>query len=227
MRPHFLLTGLCLLGLGLPAGADALLEKAKSATKEGPAYLFDMVLDDGSQSLTLKVDPTRPEGERVVAMNPALASLEGDAAKRAQRLQTETKGDIWCANFTDSIPDNARRISETASAVTYSFTPLPGEDKEMRDVVKHLTGKATLEKSTGNVLTYELTAPKAFKPAMVAKVDQFNMRVACKVAPDGRSHIDTYSLNVSGTAMMQAFNQRETRRVTNLRAAPQTGFGAP
>ncbi|ABI76914.1 hypothetical protein HNE_0603 [Hyphomonas neptunium ATCC 15444] len=225
MRRRPLLTGLLLMGLALPAGADALLEKARAVSEEGPAYLFDMAFDDGEQPFTFQVDQTRPEGERVVAVTPA--SFEGDAAKRVERLKEETKGDIWCNSFTDSIPKDAKRISETARAATYSFVPLPGEEKEMRDIVKYLTGTATLDKTTGNVLSYELTAPKAFKPAMVAKVDAFSMKVACKAAPDGRSHVDTFALKVSGTAMMKPFSQNETRKVSNLKAAPESGYGAP
>jgi hypothetical protein len=186
-----------------------------------------MVFDDGGQRLTLTVDQTRPENDRVVAMTPELSKLSGEVAKRAERLKKETKGDIWCQEFTESIPASAKRVSETASTATYSFTPLPGDDKNMRDVVKYLTGTATLDKATGNVLAYELSAPKAFKPAMAAKVDRFSMKVACKAAPDGRSHVDTFSLEVSGNAMMQAFRQSETRKVSNLKAAPQSGYGAP
>jgi hypothetical protein len=225
-RPFF--AGLLLTGsLCLPAGADVLLEKARTTSKEGPAYLFDMVFDDGGQRLTLTVDQTRPESDRVVAMTPELSKLTGEVAKRAERLKKEIKGDIWCQDFTDSIPTSAKRVSETGSTATYSFTPLPGDDKTMRDVVKYLTGTATLDKATGNVLAYELTAPKAFKPAMAAKVDRFNMKVACKVAPDGRSHVDTFTLEVSGNAMMQAFRQNESRKISNLKAAPQSGYGAP
>lgn len=228
MLPRPALTALFLAaGLSLPASADALLEKARAASKEGPAYLFDMVFDDGGQRLTLTVDQARPENDRVVAMTPELSKLSGEVAKRAERLKKETKGDIWCQEFTESIPASAKRVSETASTATYHFTPLPGDDKNMRDVVKYLTGTATLDKATGNVLAYELSAPKAFKPAMAAKVDRFNMKVACKAAPDGRSHVDTFSLEVSGNAMMQAFRQSETRKVSNLKAAPQSGYGAP
>lgn len=227
MRTRLFLTGLCVIGLALPAGADALLEKARKVSKEGPAYVFDMAFEDGGQRLMMTVDQTRAEGERVVAVTPDIASLDGDAAKRAERLKAQTKGDIWCSNFIGNIPANAKRVSETPVAATYSFTPVAGENDDMRDVMKHLTGMATLDKATGNLLTFELTSPKAFKPAMVAKVDTFRMKVSCKAAPDGRSHIDTFTMQVSGNAMMQAFSQNETRKVSNLKAAPQSGYGAP
>ncbi|AXE63252.1 hypothetical protein BBF93_02740 [Hyphomonas sp. CACIAM 19H1] len=227
MRTRLFLTGLCVIPLALPASADALLEKARKVSKEGPAYLFDMAFDDGAQRFTIKVDQAQPEGARVVAMTPEPASLSGDAAKRGERLKSETKGDIWCSGFTENIPSGAKRVSETGSTATYNFTPLPGDDKNMRAMVKHLTGTAVLDKATGNVLAFELAAPKAFKPAMAAKIDTFSMKVACKAAPDGRSHIDTFTMQVAGNAMMQDFRQTETRKVSNLRAAPQSGYGAP
>ncbi|OYW82459.1 MAG: hypothetical protein B7Z22_14185, partial [Hyphomonas sp. 32-62-5] len=125
MLPRPALTALLLAaGLGLPASADALLENARAASKEGPAYLFDMVFDDGGQRLTLTVDQTRPENDRVVAMTPELSKLSGEVAKRAERLKKETKGNIWCQEFTESIPASAKRVSETASTATYHFTPL-------------------------------------------------------------------------------------------------------
>lgn len=225
MRPAILLTGLA--AICLTSGADPLLETARSVSKEGPAYRFDMAYDDGAQRFTLKVDQARPEDARVVAITPDPSSLDGDAAKRAQRLKTETKGDIWCSNFAANIPAGAKRVSETPASATYSFTPLPDEDGEMREIVKYLTGTATIDKASGHILAYELTAPKAFKPAVVAKVERFSMRIACRAAPDGRTHIDTFALDLSGSAMMKPFSQSESRKISNLTAATPSGYGTP
>lgn len=226
MRPALILAA-GLAAFALPAAADPLLETARSVSRDGPAYRFDMAYDNGDQSFILKVDQARPEGERVVAITPDPASLEGDTAKRAQRLKSETKGDIWCSNFAANIPATAKRISETPASATYTFTPLPGEDGEMREIVKYLAGKATIDKASGHILSYELTAPKAFKPAVVAKVDRFSMRIACRAAPDGRTHIDTFTLDLAGSAMMKPFSQSERRTVSNLTAAAAAGYGAP
>lgn len=225
MRPAILLSGLA--AICLTSGADPLLETARSVSKEGPTYRFDMAFDDGAQRFTLKVDQARPEDARVVAITPDPSSLDGDAAKRAQRLKTETKGDIWCSNFAANIPAGAKRVSETPASATYSFTPLPGEDGEMREIVKYLTGTATIDKASGHILAYELTAPKAFKPAVVAKVERFSMRIACRAAPDGRTHIDTFALDLSGSAMMKPFSQSESRKISNLTAATPSGYGTP
>ena len=225
MRPALLLAGLA--ALSLPATADPLLETARGVSKEGPAYRFDMAYDDGAQPFTLTVDQARPEDQRVVSITPDPSSLEGDAAKRARRLKTETRGDIWCSNFAGNIPANAARVSETPATATYRFSPVPGGDGEMRDIVKHLTGTATIDKASGHILAFEMSAPKAFKPAVVAKVDRFSMKIACRAAPDGRTHIDTFALDLAGSAMMKAFSQTERRTVSNLTPAASSGYGTP
>lgn len=225
MRPALLLAGLA--ALCLPASADTLLEKARQMSKEGPAYRFDLAVEDGSQNYVLKVDQARPENSRVVSMTPDVSALDKEAAKRAEKLKAETKGDIWCSNLMENIPATAKRASETPKTATYSFKPLPGEDGDMKDVVKHLTGTATFDKASGYMLTYELSAPKAFKPVAVAKVSSFNMKVTCKAAPDGRTHIDTFALDLAGSAMMQPFSQSERRRISNLVEVAPSGFGAP
>lgn len=211
----------------LPAAADALLDKAKAAPKDGPVYAFDLDYNDGTDKFSLSIDPSKPEGQRVTRITPDPKTLTGDAAKTAERLKTRTKGKIMCSEFAANIPASAKRTSETAETATYSFTPLPGpEDGDMAKAYKHLNGKAVIDKTTGAILSFEMTSPKAFKPMAVAKVDRMSMKVACKAAPDGRTHIDTFSFDMAGSAMMQAFEQTETRKVSNLRQVAASGYGA-
>lgn len=211
----------------LPASADALLDKARSAPKDGPVYAFDLDYNDGKNKFSLSIDPTRPEGQRVTRITPDPKTLTGDSAKIAERLKTRTQGKIMCSEFAANIPASAKRTSETAELATYSFTPLPGpEDGDMAKAYKHLDGKAVIDKATGAILSFEMTSPKAFKPMAIAKIDQMSMKVACKAAPDGRTHIDTFSFNMAGSAMMQAFEQTESRKVSNLRKVAASGYGA-
>ena len=225
MRPALILASLA--ALAPPASADTLLEKARGASLDGPAYLFDMLFDDGAKTFTFKVDQSRAEGDRVVSVSPPQTGLEGEEAKRFEKMKKDTKGDIWCNSFTESIPASAKRVSETGQTATYSFKPVADEEGEMKDIVKYLTGSATLDKASGQILKFELSAPKAFKPAVVAKVDAFSMSVACKAAPDGRTHVDTFAMNVSGSAMMKPFSQTEKRRVSNLVPVAGASSGAP
>ncbi len=227
MRRH-LVASCLLLNAVLPASADAVLQKARAVAAEGPLYMFDVNVSDGPDKFQMTVDPSRPEGQRVTRITPSPADLKGDAAKKAERLQKRTAGDIWCNRFTENIPADAKRTSETAQTATFSFTPLPGKDDgQMGEAYKFLKGSATIDKETGGILSYEMASPKAFKPAAVAKVDRFSMKVACKAAPDGRTHIDSLALDLKGSALMKPFEQKEIRQVSNLKAIAQSGFGTP
>ncbi|MGA1343195.1 MAG: hypothetical protein ACO33A_09150 [Hyphomonas sp.] len=212
----------------LPAFADGVLQKARAMSQDGPVYTFNVDVSDTETNFAMTVDPSKPEGNRVTKISPAPSSLKGDAAKRAQMLQKRTEGDIWCNRFMENIPATAKRIAETGTTATFSFTPLPGRnDGQMGEAYKYLTGSVTIDKSTGGVLRYEIISPRAFKPAAVAKVDRFSMKVACKPAPDGRTHIESLVMDLKGSALMKPFEQKETRRVSNLQAIPAASFAAP
>lgn len=214
-----------------PAFAETPLEAALAAPTEGPAYRFDLNIDSDKLKAEAQVDPSLPEGERLTLVSPAANTLEGEAAERYAQLRENTSGDkIWCASFKENIPADAKMISESGEAAVYSFTPLPGDDKETAKVYKHLTGRVTVSKQAPGILAFEMFAEKPFKPAMVAKIDSFSMKVNCARAPDGRTYIQDFAMDVSGNAMMQAFRQSERREVTNLVALPgtsDTALGQP
>lgn len=215
--------------LASPAAADAVLAKARAASPERAAlYTFSVDYDDGENQFIMTVDQSKPMGARVVRLTPDAATLKGDAAKKAEMLKKRTAGDIWCQSFAENIPANATRVSETNETASYAFTPVPGKDAgQMAAAYKYLQGKATIEKKTGEIVAFDLTSPKPFKPMPVAKVDQFRMNVTCAPAPDGRTYIETISMNLAGSAMMKAFEQTEHRRVSALKAVPVSGFGTP
>ena len=209
--------------LAFPAFAETPLEAALAAPTDGPAYRFDMKIDDDTLKGEAQVDPTRPEGQRLTLISPDPATLEGEAAETYAKLQARTSGEkIWCTSFKSNIPADAKLISESGEAAVYSFTPLPGDDKDMEKVYKHLTGRVTVSKLTPAILAFEMFAEKPFKPAMVARIDNFSMKADCSPAPDGRTYISAFSLDVSGNAMMQPFSQSERREVTNLVALPDS-----
>ncbi|MDP3460550.1 MAG: hypothetical protein Q8S09_14875, partial [Hyphomonas sp.] len=113
---RLLAASLILLSAALPASADAVLEKARSVSKDGPLYIYDLDYNDGADQFRMTVDQSQPKGQRVVTFAPAVATLDGDTAKKADKLVKSTAGDIWCSSFAENIPANAKRISETASA---------------------------------------------------------------------------------------------------------------
>lgn len=214
----------CLIALPLfafPALAETPLEAALAAPTDGPSYRFEMNIDDGKLKAAARVDPSLPEGERMTLISPAAGSLSEEAAERYDKLKKATSGEnIWCSGFNGNIPKDAKLISESGEAAVYSFTPLPGEDKESGKLFKHLTGRVTVSKETPSILAFEMSSKKPFKPGMAARVDSFNMKVNCAYAPDGRTYIRDFALDLAGNAMMQPFSQSERREITNLVALP-------
>jgi hypothetical protein len=176
--------------------------------------------------MTLKgeaqVDPTLPEGERLTLISPDAGNAGRRSGRNAMQISRPGhSGDkIWCSSFKSNIPADAKMISESGEAAVYSFTPLPGDDKETAKVYKHLTGRVTVSKEAPGILAFEMFAEKPFKPAMVAKIDSFSMKANCDHAPDGRTYIQDFALDIRGNAMMQPFSQSERREVTNLVALP-------
>ena len=119
---RLLIASLAVLAAALPASADTVLQKAKSMSKDGPLYAFDLSYDDGKDRFQMKVDPSQPKGKRVVDLSPARSTLKGDSAKKADKLTERTEGDIWCSSFAANIPADAKRTAETGQTATFSFT---------------------------------------------------------------------------------------------------------
>jgi len=214
------LTALSLVAL--PAFADTPLERALTAPSDGPEYRFELSIDADDLKGTVEVDPMRPEGERLALLSPSEADLSDAGAEMLADLKAKTKGDnIWCSGFASNIPADAKLISESGEAAVYSFQPLPGEDDETpAKVYKHLTGRVTVSKETPSILAFEMFAEKPFKPSLAAKVDAFSMKVGCAAAPDGRTYMRDFALDLSGSALMQPFSQTERRQITKLVALP-------
>ena len=211
----------------LPAMAETPLEQARTAPEDGPAYKFDLRIEDDDLKAEALVDPSLPEGERLVLISPAEDELDNPAADRLKELKQNTSGDkIWCSRFSHNIPADATLISESGEAAVYSFQPVATEEEaDMAKTYKHLTGRVTVSKDRPAILAYEMFAEKPFKPMLAARIDSFSMEIKCDYAPDGRTYVKNMSLDLSGSAMMQRFAQTERREISNLVPLPETAGG--
>ena len=200
------------------ATADPVLEMMRAASAEGPIYAYDMTFDDGDLVAAGRVDPTQPEGSRIQVTSPPEAEWDDDFRKGLAAIEKETKGDIWCSEFAQNIPADAKLLAQTPDLASYTFTPNPDvdADKTEKKIFKKLNATATLDKMDGAILSFKMSLPKPFKPMMVAKINTFEMDVQCKRAPDGRTYIEDFSLALEGSAMMQAFDQKMRRQITAL-----------
>lgn len=218
MQRYLLSVSLAALS-ALSAGADPLLEQVRAANgAEGPVYAYEMAYSDGDMQATGKVDPSQPEGERITIFTPDESEWSEDFRKALKSLDADVDGDIFCDDFAAQIPSSARRVEETDEAVRYAFTPDPEADADdmERKVMKKIEASALVSRSDGQILSFRMSLPKPFKPAMVAKINTFSLDASCARAPDGRTYLEAMQMDVSGSAMMQSFEQTMTRRITKL-----------
>lgn len=204
--------------VSLPASADPVLEMMRSLSKEGPIYSYEMSYTGADVSANGVIDPSLPEGERITIYSPDESEWTKDFREGLEEMESETDGDIWCADFAEMVPVNAELTAQDDESATYAFTPVPTDeaDKTEQKMMKKLDGTITLDKSDGSVLAFQMALLKPYKPAMVAKIDRFEMTVSCDRAPDGRTYLEEFNFDISGSAMMQSFEESVTRRITKL-----------
>lgn len=61
-----------------------------------------------------------------------------------------------------------------------------------------------------------MTSNSAFKPNMMVKIKSFQMSATCERSPDGRTYAAETEVNISGSAAMQSFEEKERRKITAL-----------
>ena len=206
------------LTVSFSASADPVLDMMRSLSTEGPVYSYEMSYSDADVTASGLIDPSQPEGQRIEIYSPDETEWSKDFRKGIEEMDAETDGDIWCADFAEMVPGNAKTISEDAMSVTYAFTPEPEADADQTEkkMMKQLNGSITLAKADGAILAFNMVLPKPYKPAMVAKINRFEMVATCDRAPDGRTYVEQFNFDISGSAMMQRFEETVSRRITKL-----------
>jgi len=225
MRRSLLPLALCAL-LPLQVHAGTPLEDALAAPTDGPLYMFDIIIQNTDTDAMVRVDPSKPQGERLTVISPAREDWSDDFRKLVKEMDADTDGDIWCHGFGENIPASAALVSETATKATYTFKPQPGsKPDDLDDIYKYLTGTVVVAKDNPAILSVAMVSEKAFRPLSIAKIKDFKLKFDCSRAPDGRTHVSRVNIDFSGSAMMQAFSETERQTITNLKPLAQSGMG--
>ncbi|MBO6687835.1 MAG: hypothetical protein JJ931_07765 [Henriciella sp.] len=209
---------LIVAGLVAPASADPVIEMMRSLSKDGPIYAYEMIYSDAEVSAVGKIDPSQPEGQRILVTSPAESEWSDDFREGLEEMESETDGDIWCTDFAEMVPSEISALEENDTTITYAFTPQPESDADgmEKKMMKKLKAMVTLDKTDGSVLAFNMKLPKPYKPAMVAKINMFEMDATCARAPDGRTFVETFDFKIAGSAMMQSFDETVSRKITRL-----------
>lgn len=211
--------------LTLPASADDLLSALRSKVFDTPAMAFTTeFVVDGIEAVA-KVDPSQPEGQRFVITTPAEADWPEDFAEFVETSDEKTRGDIWCSQFLEAVPDDAERTAETPEAVTYSFTPQPDEDADdtERKLFRKLVGTLVVSPDTLTITSYRMYLPAPTKPHFLAKIETFEMQAVCTPAENGNSYFTSFDLHIAGSAMGQDFEQSDSRLLRDPVPAGEAG----
>ncbi len=208
------------IGLFSFAAADPVLEMMHAASNEGPNYAYETSFSWDGIAATGSVDPSAPIGQRLKILTPAESDWSDAFRKEIEKMDAETEGDIWCAEFGQMVPQDASLSAQDEATKTFSFTPVPEPDADRNEqkMMKQLDGTVVLDKTDGAVLAFKMSLPKPYKPAMVAKINAFEMDVSCARSPDGRTFIEQFNFDISGSAMMQSFDESVSRQITKLLA---------
>lgn len=206
------------LSLMSTAMADPLLEMMGDMSAEGPLYAYETQFAWDGIPATARVDPSQPAGERIKILTPTESDWSDTFREELEIRDASAEGDIWCTEFGQMVPMDAMITAESDTTVTYAFTPVPEPDADRNEqkMMKQLDGTVILDRTDGAVLAFRMHLPKPYKPAMVAKINAFEMDVACARAPDGRTFIEDFKFEISGSAMMQSFEESVSRQITKL-----------
>jgi len=198
--------------------ADPLLEMMGDMSDEGPLYAYETQFAWDGIPATARVDPSQPAGERIKILTPTESDWSDTFREELETRDASAEGDIWCTEFGQMVPMDAKITAESDTTVTYAFTPVPEPDADRNEqkMMKQLDGTVILDRTDGAVLAFRMHLPKPYKPAMVAKINAFEMDVACARAPDGRTFIEDFKFDISGSAMMQSFEESVSRQITKL-----------
>lgn len=201
------------------ADGSSHLDRALKAKSSGPRYSYQLDITADDFRGKARIHPNRPKGSRVAMITPAKSALNSEQRQALAGIDAEAEEDLWCHSFAKRIPaTGARLFKQTATSATYRFAPLGDPaDKDDMKIMRNLIGTVTVSKTKPAIVSFNLDAPKPFKPAIVAKVQTFTMRVRCARTPDGRTYVSRYSFTVAGSAMMQSFEERQVRTHTKLR----------
>lgn len=223
MRTTFI--GLLLLSLAagpaltpLQAKGPNHLQAALNAATSGPTYSYTLDYRSDEFRGKARVHPSRAKGKRVVMIVPSLSKLDADQLKGVKEVDQDASKAFWCHSFAKRIPARtAKLVNQTGATATYTFKPVhEADDADDAKMMKHLVGTVTVSKSRPAILSFALDAPKSFKPVFVARIKSFALRAGCSRSPDGRTYVSRFDLNVSGSAMMRSFEERQSRIHTQL-----------
>ncbi len=202
----------------LPASADDLIEQARALSADGPRYAYELRYEDDELVALGTVDPSEPEGQRIVVTAPPRTEWPDGFADALKAMDRRSDGNIWCSRLMARVPENPVRTAARDGSATYTFTPKPEDNTSTQEekLLRKAIGTVVLDTVDGAVKSFQIHLPEPAKPHYLAKVTDFSWFVTCERAPDGRTYAADFRMQVAGSAMGRSFSQRMVRSIPTL-----------
>ena len=197
-----------------PSWPDLFKEAAipnQTAELVSMSYDVKAIQDDGEEKYTLKYKIEIPE-----ATSPSVTVHEfpegideSDKKELLAELNEDIDGDIWCDDHKDNVGGPVTLVSEDDNEAIYTFpaNPETAEDKVERKMLERSVVTITIDKAKKEVSKFHYELQKPFKPAVIAKINEFTMEGSCTSHEFGRPVISDVIVTIAGKAMGQSFNQ--------------------
>ena len=207
------------VALAQSAGAPPLLTAALTPSTDETAYAYEFTMtESGSRAMTItaRIDPAKPEGQRVEILNAKGEDLDLDQIDK--RLERSADGDIWCDNMISGADGPVSESKTAAGQRAYTFIPKarPDAEGDERKMFARLTATAVVDESARALKSFNAVLGKPWKPNIMAKVHEFELSGQCAAAPNGRAYAETITTKISGSALGQSFSSNNIRRITRI-----------
>lgn len=201
------------------ANADAMdlltVTIAQAEEAANRRWAFTMTYTDNTaeapKTYSVRFDPTRPENDRWIALSPTMEELSKEERKSFKsRLKNANDADgmLVYDGLAKALP-SARLLSDDGEKAIFAAVPA---DEEMPEKMREkLEMSIYLDKESGFVSQIDVNSTGSFKPAPVAKVEEFSAVQRYEMIPEfGLPLLVRADNSVSGEAMFQDFRQDTT-----------------
>jgi hypothetical protein len=197
--------------------ADPLRQAVTATVAANVAYAFDLHLETTAQSWRARFEPNA--NPRLRLIEPRRESLGNSDRRAFDDLAERTQGLSWCAGESMGQVADLRLLREDGETATYSFQPTRESIRgQARQFANRLRGELVMLKSAGDISRIRIFIPAPFSPAPLVQVEQINIAITCRAAPNGRRYAAETVSDVRGSAFGQAFDEHSIQRTTNLSA---------
>jgi hypothetical protein len=195
------------------AAADA----AESLTSR---YHYALDYTSLAVQLTATVDPTAAAGTRLEITSSKLSedAKPEQLDKVIADLERTAPNEYWCSAMMKGVPPDAELVGESEDLAVYRFNPAPtGNSND--GFMANLVGEISIDRKSGAVRSFNLSAPKPFRQALIAKIREFELTTRCESAPDGRTYASGFNMRISGSAAFRGFKDNVVRGLKIIQPA--------